>query len=415
MKNKFIMVSFLCVFILFSPSVKAANFINNQTVVSSKTWTIKFTDNIGFDDVTKQGITVTDGSGDVLNVGIHLGQDGKTVIVTAPKGGYTSGESYILNIGNKVHSTKGKVLKNEYKLHFSVKNNTNSDNIVTFKDKKLEQLIRNKISKLTGDIYKSDIKKITELNIRYCGIQDISGIEKLTNLQELNLSGNDIRCIDVLKNLTNLKRLILSDNPISGTDIRSLENALPGCEIIDMVVAKKPNIYLYPEKTEELSVNVTPKGKIIKSIPKYNAGWKITVDPSGKIDNTYDFLFYEASLNYKFTLNKGWIINEGNFNEEMNNILTSIGLNSKEKVDFIEYWSKELKWKSSRYAAYYLDPKEINEAIKLNLSKKPDSILRAYFYFVPLNNNENLDIKKPKINKFKRNGFTVVEWGGICK
>jgi internalin A len=74
-----------------------------------------------------------------------------------------------------------------------------------------------------------------------------------------------------------------------------------------------------------------------------------------------------------------------------------------------------LNWKSSRYAAYYLDPKEINEAIKLNLSKELDSILRAYFYFVPLKDNENLEIKKPEIKEFKRNGFTVVEWGGIGK
>lgn len=59
--------------------------------------------------------------------------------------------------------------------------------------------------------------------------------------------------------------------------------------------------------------------------------------------------------------------------------------------------------------------KIMNEAIKLNLSKKPDSILRAYFYFVPLNDNDNLEIKKPEIKNFKRNGFTVVEWGGISR
>jgi internalin A len=32
---------------------------------------------------------------------------------------------------------------------------------------------------------------------------------------------------------------------------------------------------------------------------------------------------------------------------------------------------------------------------------------------VPINDNENLKIEKLKIDEFKRNGFTVVEWGGI--
>lgn len=649
------MAVFLCAFLLFSPSVKAANFTDNQTVNSNKTWTITFTNAIEFDDATKHGVTVTDNVGNAISVGVNLGQDKKTIIVTAPEGGYTAGKSYTLNVGKKIHSIKGKALNNECTLHFNIR--SNDDRIVTFKDKNLEQAIRYDIEKLNGDIYKSDVEKITELHAEYWQIQDISGIENLTNLkklylndnqikdvsvlkglvnletvdlgyneisdisllkdltnlkqlnlgnnkvsdisalskltklqdlnlgyakyydipgtnqganfnqisdisalenltnlqtlnlgytkikdigtlkglsnlqtldlsgnqisdisgvvntlngltnlndlnlatnqisdigelsklislqtldlssnqisnissvvsalkaltnlndlnlsnnqissigelnkltnlktldltynnisdisalkvltnlQVLDLSNNQISNVSVLKNLTGLRGLTLFNNPVSDADIQALKNALPQCEINEILV-KKPNIYLYPEKTEKLSVNVIPKGKITKSIPEYNAGWKVTVDPSGKIDNTYDFLFYEASLNYQFTLNKGWIINKGSFNEEMNSILTSIGLNSKEKADFIEYWSKELKWKSSRYAVYYLDPKEINEAVKLNLSKKPDSILRAYFYFVPLNDNENLEIKNPEIKQFKRNGFTVVEWGGICR
>lgn len=702
MKNKVTLAAFFSVFLLFSSNVQAVKFDDNKTVDPNKTWTIKFSDDVELDDATKQGITVRDSSGTEVNVGVHLGQDNKTVTVTAPELGYTPGESYMLNIGNKVHSSNGKVLKDEGNVRFCIKNSANSGPIVTFKDKNLEQAIRRKINKSTGDLYESNVDKITQLDIGGSEIEDLSGIEKLVNLRRLDLHGNDISSIDVLKNLTNLKQLTLGnnkisdisvlknlvnleildlgeyynsenqinninelnnltnlkelnlsgnqlkdisalkglvnlqsidlsyneinnidviknltnlkqlnlannkisdisalgdltnlqelnlgyvpwqgipapvsketyneisditalknltnlqtlnlgynkvkntsslkelsnlqtldlsnnqisnisdvisalkgltnfksldlssnqisdiskmneltnlqtlylsnnqisdinelkglinlhelnltsnkisdisvlkgltnlktldlsynqisdvsaskslrdlrwlalfDNPISQDDIQALKNALPSCEINE-VVAKKPNIYLYPEKREELTVQVTPKGKITKSIPEYNEGWKVIAEPSGKIDKTYDFLFYEASLNYKFTLNKGWIINKDSFNEEMSSILTSIGLNSKEKADFIEYWSKELKWQSSRYAVYYLDPKEINEAIKLNLSKEPDSILRAYFYFVPLKDNENLEIKKPEIKEFKRNGFTVVEWGGIGK
>ncbi len=682
MKSKFIIGTLFSIFLLCSPNVKAASFPDNQTVDANKTWTIKFNNEIQLDDLTKQSIRISDIRGNAADVSLKLGQDAKSIIVTAPKYGYGGGKNYTLYVGNKVHSIDGKTLKDDCLLHFNIKRKPSSGGIVTFKDKNVEQEIRDNIEKESGDIYQSDVEDITDVYMENNQIKDLSGIEKLTNLKQLNLCGNELKDISelknlanlesidlshneisdisTLKNLTNLKKLnlgnnkvrdvsalsnltnlqelnlgyisyhgfetpdpeanyneigdistlknltnlqtlnlgytkikdisglkglsnlktlnlssnqisdissvvnelnelkelsnlsdlnlstneisdiselnkltnlktlnldgnkirnintlkglnnlqildlgsnqisyisgaanalkeltnlndlnlsnnqisnidefnkltnlktldlsynkisdisalkdltnlgmlglgnnqisdasvlknlgglreiILLDNPISNADIQALKNALPGCEINE-IRAKKPNIYLYPEKTEELSVSVTPKGKVTKSIPEYNGGWKVTVDPSGKIDNTYDFLFYEASINYQFTLDKGWIVNKDNFNEEMNSILTSIGLNSKEKADFIEYWSKELNWKSNRYAAYYLDPKEINEAIKLNLSKEPDSILRTYFYFVPIKDNKNLEIKKPEIKQFKRNGFTVVEWGGIGK
>ncbi|NMM63905.1 leucine-rich repeat domain-containing protein [Clostridium sp. P21] len=679
MKSKFIIGTVFSIFLLCSPNVKAANFTDNQTVDANKTWTIKFNNKIQLDDLTKQSIRVTDNRGNAADVSLKLGQDGKSIIVSSPEYGYVGGKSYTLYVGKEVHSVSGSTLDDASILNFKVKRKSSSGGIVTFKDKNLEQKIRDYVEKESGDIYQSDVEDITELYMENNHIKDLSGIENLTNLKQLNLCGNEINDISklknlvnlqsidlshnevsdisslknltnlkklslgnnkisnvselsklvnlqelnlgyisyygfempdpqanyneisdisaltnltnlqtlnlgyskiknisglkglsnlqtlnlssnqisnisslvnelkvltnlrelnlstneindigelnkltnlktlnlnhnkisninalkglnnlqtldlginqisdisgaanslkeltnlnnlnlsnnqisnidelskltnlktldlnynkisdisalkgltnlemlglshnkisdisVFKNLTNLRELILLENPISNEDIQALKNALPRCEINEIRV-KKPNIYLYPEKTEELSVSVTPKGRITKSIPEYNGGWKVTVDPSGKINNTYDFLFYEASINHQFTLDKGWIVNKGNFNEEMNNILTSIGLNSKEKADFIEYWSKELNWKGSRYAVYYLDPKEINEAIKLNLSKEPDSILRAYFYFVPIKDNENLEIKKPEIKQFKRNGFTVVEWGGIGK
>ncbi|QXE21320.1 hydrolase [Clostridium sp. 001] len=45
--------------------------------------------------------------------------------MTAPQGGYTVGKSYILNIGSRVHSTKGKTLNKECKLKFNIKSNEN--------------------------------------------------------------------------------------------------------------------------------------------------------------------------------------------------------------------------------------------------------------------------------------------------
>ena len=45
----------------------------------------------------------------------------------------------MLNIGNKVHSSNGKALKNECSVNFCVKNSANNGRIVTFKDKNLRK------------------------------------------------------------------------------------------------------------------------------------------------------------------------------------------------------------------------------------------------------------------------------------
>ncbi len=154
-------------------------------------------------------------------------------------------------------------------------NENGNEQIVTFSDKKLERRVRYKINKPTGDLYESDVEKITSLDVPDKQIEDISGIETLsnlkelyltgtnvsdisklkglTNLQQLSLTGTNVRDISALKELTNLKRLDLAFTEIkdisdlkglinlqeleltavkiSDTDKKTLENALPNCKI----------------------------------------------------------------------------------------------------------------------------------------------------------------------------------------
>lgn len=146
LKNKFIRAAFFSIFLLFSPNVQASDFTDYQTVESNKTWTIKFTQKISLDDLTKQGITVTDNEGNIVNTIISLGQDDKELMVTAPVNGYTSGKSYVLNIGTKVHSVNGKKLNTECKLHFNIKNggNSNIETLNTFNLEQFENKMREK-------------------------------------------------------------------------------------------------------------------------------------------------------------------------------------------------------------------------------------------------------------------------------
>lgn len=101
-------------------SVKAANFTDNQTVSSSKTWTVKFTDKVTFDELSKSGIVIKDSSGNVVPVTLKLGTDEKTVLVSPPSGGYKAGETYTLALNDNVRNIKGTKLKQNINVHFSI-------------------------------------------------------------------------------------------------------------------------------------------------------------------------------------------------------------------------------------------------------------------------------------------------------
>ncbi len=63
---------------------------------------------------------------------------------------------------------------------------------ITFEDANLEQVVRDAISKPTGDIYAGDVSGITEIFAREKGIASLVGIEHLANLTTLSLSENQL-------------------------------------------------------------------------------------------------------------------------------------------------------------------------------------------------------------------------------
>ena len=90
---------------------------------------------------------------------------------------------------------------------------TDYSEIVTFPDPALEQAIRDAIGKPTGDIYQSDLDKLTDFSaINMCtdNFQDLTGIERCVNLQSLEIQALSMN-IDLtpLESLHKLKSLQL--------------------------------------------------------------------------------------------------------------------------------------------------------------------------------------------------------------
>jgi hypothetical protein len=180
-------------------------------------------------------------------------------------------------------------------------------------------------------------------------------------------------------------------------------------------VVRKPNIYLYPKITSNLSVTLDfpMGGAILHSIPLYSGGWNISVEPSGKIDQKYDYLFYESSNPDAYQYSSGWIVSRDTLTSFFSNNLLLAGFNPREKDDFIEYWIPKLR----EYQYYVIYPQfadEIEKVIRLKISKQPDNILRL-FYVIQGTNIPGKTLSTPKIPRFERNGFIVAEWGVILK
>lgn len=180
---------------------------------------------------------------------------------------------------------------------------------------------------------------------------------------------------------------------------------------------EKPNIYLYPETRTDVRVALRHPDQITVSIPEYPAdGWRVTAYPNGNLTNAdgkeYGYLFYESEIpDFSFQYENAFYLPAEDREETFERILTLYGLNETEKADFREYWCERLPAGKD----YYMYP-QINEACDLvsplEITPAPDSVFRLWFVYKEAD-GENPAIKEPAPERFVRDGFAVVEWGGM--
>jgi len=175
-------------------------------------------------------------------------------------------------------------------------------------------------------------------------------------------------------------------------------------------VVLKPAIYLYPEETLKIKVSLSINGEITISEPEYNNGWDVVVEPGGNIEGSYDYLFYEARLNYLKTPDEGWCVEYEHLELWMNNTLKELGLNEKESKDFKDFWLDFLPI-ANYYEIKLLSKEYLDLHMGLIIDPKPETIIRVLLTFSPY--QDAFEIATPLIKTPIRSGFTVVEWGGF--
>ncbi|MDP2649370.1 MAG: hypothetical protein Q8P10_00845 [bacterium] len=180
----------------------------------------------------------------------------------------------------------------------------------------------------------------------------------------------------------------------------------------------KPAIYLYPEKQTDVNVKVNTKGELLYTKPLYpQNGWDVTAYPNGKIvykGDNFEYLYYESRIPDSL-INKpkeGFVSSYQNLPKLFSDILPKLGLSGEQTSDFKEYWERVLP-SSKYYFVGILSEDNINSFEPLDINPKPVTIIRVRLYFEAL--DKKTDVQQPNIITPKKDGFTVVEWGGMVK
>lgn len=181
----------------------------------------------------------------------------------------------------------------------------------------------------------------------------------------------------------------------------------------------KPVIYLYSQEIQPVNVSVRLnfQGTIIAEYPESeNKSWNVTAYPDGHLINEadkkeYSYLFWEGKSEkpINWDLSTGFVVKGEDSREFLQEKLSQIGLIPKEYNEFIVYWYPKMK--DNKYNLVHFTGEQYTKTAPLEISPKPDSMLRVFMVFKPL--EDKIDIPKQQFKPFERKGFTVVEWGGM--
>lgn len=181
----------------------------------------------------------------------------------------------------------------------------------------------------------------------------------------------------------------------------------------DCIVVYKPNIYIYPKQTTNMSVALSfPKGgSVVESIPLYGSGWNVTVTPEGKINGQYDYLFYESEQPDEWQYKTGYTIPRDSLEIFFNGNLAAYHFKANEIKDFIDYWIPLLK-DQDYYHIYPQERPVIEELIKVRFSATPEHFLRLFY--VVKGTDTPTALKSHVIgNTVPRTGYHAAEWGVV--
>lgn len=176
----------------------------------------------------------------------------------------------------------------------------------------------------------------------------------------------------------------------------------------------KPVLYLYPEKETLVTVDFEKPELLTTTYPKYTNSWKVKANPNGDLKDFngkyYYALYWEEEGSNDIDFNTGFYVTKDDAINFLEDKLSLIGLNDKERNEFIMYWLPILE-KNGKNLVYFELTEERDSYNKININPKPDTLLRVAIHIKKV--DKKVNIKEEKLKSFNRKGFTAVEWGGV--
>lgn len=179
----------------------------------------------------------------------------------------------------------------------------------------------------------------------------------------------------------------------------------------------KPVIYLYPEKEQQTDIRLNFNGSGLYTYPKIDSdnSWHVKAQPDGMLtDNagkTYPYLFWEgiqADMGY-IDYTEGFLVEVAKLETFLEEKLTFLGLNARERTDFITYWAP--KQQENKYVFIRFETEAYNKAVPLDITPAPANMQRIFTVFMPV--EAGYICHEQVLQPFTRKGYTVIEWGGV--
>lgn len=181
----------------------------------------------------------------------------------------------------------------------------------------------------------------------------------------------------------------------------------------DRTIVMKPILYLYPTKQTDVTVKINKPEAIISSYPKYINSWNIIASPNGDLydkDGKYYYALYWDETNYaNVDFSTGFFVSKDSAITFLEDKLSVIGLNDRERNELIMYWLPILE-KNQNSLVYFELTDERQSNNELSITPKPDSLLRVNMHVKKISGVQQ--ITEQKLPTFNRTGFLAVEWGG---
>ncbi len=180
--------------------------------------------------------------------------------------------------------------------------------------------------------------------------------------------------------------------------------------------AYKPMIYLYPkEDNTKICVELGKPNALTTTYPKYIDNWNVYADRDGTLridgsDREYYGLYWEGNVYGSEAFEDGFCVKGENTASFLEEKLKILGLNDREAEEFIVYWLPKLE--ANKYNLIrFKSIDEINKMMPLEVNPKPDTVIRIIMSYKGINHEKR--IQEQQLEKAYRNGFTLVEWGGV--